>query len=122
MIYCTFVVFKQKTACELRISDWSSDLCSSDLLMVTLLPKGDRSRASHDIAVDLRAMLLKIDLPAGASIKVVETPPGPPALATLLAEIDRTSGGSGKSVSVREDLAGRRIIKKKKYHKLIVQH
>src|SRR3546814_6077870 len=26
-----FVVFKQKTAYELRISDWSSDVCSSDL-------------------------------------------------------------------------------------------
>ena len=56
-------------------------------LMVTLLPKGDRSRASHDIAVDLRAKLAKMNLPAGSSIKVVETPPGPPVLATLLAEI-----------------------------------
>src|SRR3546814_8895803 len=28
-----FVFFKQKTAYELRISDWSSDVCSSDLLV-----------------------------------------------------------------------------------------
>src|SRR3546814_10673359 len=28
----SFVVFKQKTAYEMRISDWSSDVCSSDLL------------------------------------------------------------------------------------------
>src|SRR3546814_6131290 len=28
---CVFVVFKQKTAYEMRISDWSSDVCSSDL-------------------------------------------------------------------------------------------
>ena len=56
-------------------------------LMVTLLPKGDRSRASHDIAVDLRERLKGLPLPAGASLKVVETPPGPPVLATLLAEI-----------------------------------
>src|SRR3546814_20942956 len=28
--------FKQKTAYELRISDWSSDVCSSDLLVVAL--------------------------------------------------------------------------------------
>src|SRR3546814_9764802 len=27
-----FFFFKQKTAYELRISDWSSDVCSSDLL------------------------------------------------------------------------------------------
>jgi multidrug efflux pump subunit AcrB len=56
-------------------------------LMVTLLPKGDRSRSSHEIAVDLRERLAEIDLPEGGSIKVVETPPGPPVLATLLAEI-----------------------------------
>src|SRR3546814_8053801 len=31
MIVCVFFFFKQKTAYELRISDWSSDVCSSDL-------------------------------------------------------------------------------------------
>src|SRR3546814_14689471 len=32
---CSFLFFfKQKTAYELRISDWSSDVCSSDLLVV----------------------------------------------------------------------------------------
>src|SRR3546814_9284195 len=29
---CSFFFFKQKTAYEMRISDWSSDVCSSDLL------------------------------------------------------------------------------------------
>src|SRR3546814_13163691 len=29
-----FFFFKQKTAYEMRISDWSSDVCSSDLLLV----------------------------------------------------------------------------------------
>src|SRR3546814_7741076 len=28
---CTFFFFKQKTAYDMRISDWSSDVCSSDL-------------------------------------------------------------------------------------------
>ncbi|MCT2399948.1 efflux RND transporter permease subunit [Novosphingobium mangrovi (ex Huang et al. 2023)] len=56
-------------------------------LMITLKPKGDRSRSSHEVAVDLREKLKAISLPAGASLKVVETPPGPPVLATLLAEI-----------------------------------
>src|SRR3546814_2785864 len=28
---CVFFLFKQKTAYEMRISDWSSDVCSSDL-------------------------------------------------------------------------------------------
>src|SRR3546814_19522908 len=31
-MYCYFFFFKQKTAYEMRISDWSSDVCSSDLL------------------------------------------------------------------------------------------
>lgn len=56
-------------------------------LMVTLLPKSDRSRSSHAIALVLRDKLRSIPLPAGGSLKVVETPPGPPVLATLLAEI-----------------------------------
>src|SRR3546814_9261030 len=30
-IFCFFFFFKQKTAYEMRISDWSSDVCSSDL-------------------------------------------------------------------------------------------
>src|SRR3546814_9444033 len=29
--YCDCLCFKQKTAYEMRISDWSSDVCSSDL-------------------------------------------------------------------------------------------
>src|SRR3546814_3854398 len=35
--YCVVVFFKQKTAYEMRISDWSSDVCSSDLAAHELL-------------------------------------------------------------------------------------
>src|SRR3546814_9000456 len=31
LLLCIFFFFKQKTAYEMRISDWSSDVCSSDL-------------------------------------------------------------------------------------------
>src|SRR3546814_156119 len=31
-VWCYVFLFKQKTAYEMRISDWSSDVCSSDLL------------------------------------------------------------------------------------------
>src|SRR3546814_10327299 len=31
LVFLSFFFFKQKTAYELRISDWSSDVCSSDL-------------------------------------------------------------------------------------------
>src|SRR3546814_19126110 len=39
----TFFLFKQKTAYELRISDWSSDVCSSDLLSAIGLGQGNRN-------------------------------------------------------------------------------
>src|SRR3546814_1238450 len=41
---CFFFVFKQKTAYEMRISDWSSDVCSSDLIRtpdVYIVPRAD---------------------------------------------------------------------------------
>lgn len=57
-------------------------------LMITLAPKEERNRSSHAIALDLRQRLARaVTIPPGGSIKVVETPPGPPVLATLLAEI-----------------------------------
>lgn len=56
-------------------------------LQVNLAPRGERNRASHAIALDLRERLKALALPAGTVIKVVEVPPGPPVLATLLAEI-----------------------------------
>src|SRR3546814_3495861 len=34
-----FFFFKQKTAYEMRISDWSSDVCSSDLLLTGYVPQ-----------------------------------------------------------------------------------
>src|SRR3546814_15742170 len=42
--YFVFFFFKQKTAYEMRISDWSSDVCSSDLL----LARGSILAAAHD--------------------------------------------------------------------------
>ena len=56
-------------------------------LQINLQPKSDRARESHEIALDLRQRLAGLDLPEGASVKVVEVPPGPPVMATLLAEI-----------------------------------
>ncbi len=56
-------------------------------LSVALAAKGERHRSSHAIALDLRQKLAGVALPPGAAIKVVEAPPGPPVMATLLAEI-----------------------------------
>jgi multidrug efflux pump subunit AcrB len=54
---------------------------------VNLLPKSERDRTSHEVALDIRAQIAGLALPVGTSIKVVEPPPGPPVMATLLAEI-----------------------------------
>src|SRR3546814_12956034 len=37
-LVCFFFFFKQKTAYEMRISDWSSDVCSSDLIPALTFP------------------------------------------------------------------------------------
>src|SRR3546814_3165946 len=37
--FCFFFFFKQKTAYEMRISDWSSDVCSSDLWLNAAVPE-----------------------------------------------------------------------------------
>src|SRR3546814_6364159 len=43
---CSFFFFKQKTAYEMRISDWSSDVCSSDLgWLLSSPPKARLSKA-----------------------------------------------------------------------------
>ena len=56
-------------------------------LQVNLLPKNGRDRVSHEIALDIRRRLAGLSAPKGTAIKVVEVPPGPPVLATLLAEV-----------------------------------
>src|SRR3546814_6988456 len=43
--YLCFFFFKQKTAYEMRISDWSSDVCSSDLFEQN--PSVSKNPASH---------------------------------------------------------------------------
>src|SRR3546814_191466 len=47
---CFFFFFKQKTAYEMRISDWSSDVCSSDLLPVIAHARGARDQG-HAFAI-----------------------------------------------------------------------
>ncbi|MCF8467998.1 MAG: efflux RND transporter permease subunit [Sneathiella sp.] len=54
---------------------------------VNLSSKGERDRSSHAIALEIRQRLQEADIPKDAVLKVVEPPPGPPVIATLLAEI-----------------------------------
>jgi multidrug efflux pump subunit AcrB len=56
-------------------------------LQVNLVDKHHRERKSHDIARAIRPALDAIGRRYGASVKVVEVPPGPPVLAPLVAEV-----------------------------------
>lgn len=54
---------------------------------VNLLPKERRRQQSHAIALRLRDDLTAIARAHGVNLKIVETPPGPPVLATVVAEV-----------------------------------
>ena len=72
-------------------------------LQVNLVDKGERSAQSHDVAKSLRPIVQDIvDCSGieGARVKVVEVPPGPPVMSTLVAEI------YGDDVAERERVAG----------------
>jgi multidrug efflux pump subunit AcrB len=56
-------------------------------IQVNLTHKHDRSVQSHDIAKRMRPALQKIGARYNANVKVVEVPPGPPVMSTLVAEI-----------------------------------
>lgn len=56
-------------------------------IQVNLLPKDRRSLQSHDIAVRMRPGIAEIAEKYGAAVAIAEVPPGPPVLATLVAEV-----------------------------------
>jgi multidrug efflux pump subunit AcrB len=78
----------------LRRAPWSADL------QVNLVDKRTRSAQSHDIAKEVRPALAAVARSRGASVKVIEIPPGPPVLDTIVAEV------YGPDAASRESLAG----------------
>jgi multidrug efflux pump subunit AcrB len=56
-------------------------------IQVNLVPKGERSAQSHDIAKRVRPQVQEIAARYDARVKVSEVPPGPPVLQTLVAEV-----------------------------------
>ena len=56
-------------------------------IQVNITDKGERSRQSHGIAKDFRPGLHEIAAAYNANVKVVEVPPGPPVLSTIVAEV-----------------------------------
>src|SRR3546814_13567881 len=109
-----FFFFKQKAAYEMRISDWISDVCSSDLRRDAAAggagEQGNGERRLRD------------EFDAGRAIRA---PPvhwpvrdagskGRHGRLRREAAGDRKSVVQGTSVSVRGDIGGRRIVKKTK--------
>lgn len=68
-------------------------------IQLNLLPRHERSRSSHAIALDLREQLKAIKLPESTVLRVVEVPPGPPVMATLLAEIYGPDAATRRAVA-----------------------
>ncbi|MFA6876419.1 MAG: efflux RND transporter permease subunit, partial [Parabacteroides sp.] len=56
-------------------------------IQVNLVDKGERKEQSHDIAKSMREGLQTIGERYNANVKVVEVPPGPPVMSTIVAEI-----------------------------------
>src|SRR3546814_2898200 len=56
--FVSFFFFKQKTEYEMRISDWSSDVCSSDLAIVRLTDDRPTEDAGLGIVISLVAILV----------------------------------------------------------------
>ncbi|WP_295884217.1 efflux RND transporter permease subunit [uncultured Thiohalocapsa sp.] len=77
----------------LRDAPWQGEI------QVQLKNKKKRERSSHEIAVEAREMLKPMADESGARIAVVEMPPGPPVLQSVVAEVH------GPSPQVRRDFA-----------------
>src|SRR3546814_14991721 len=122
-----FFDFKQKTAYERRMSDWSSDVCSSDLDMQAtqlIYIHGFNSSPLSAKAQQLQQYCVAQGLVERLSVPAL--PPSPAdAIRLLEAELaqhesvalvgsDRKSVVSGKSLSVRVVRVGCRIFKKQK--------
>lgn len=56
-------------------------------LRINLLPRRERKMQSHAIALRIRGDIEAIGRKHGANLKIVETPPGPPVISTLTAEV-----------------------------------
>ncbi|MBF0158016.1 MAG: efflux RND transporter permease subunit [Magnetococcales bacterium] len=77
----------------LRQEPWHADI------QVQLLHKNERKRTSHDLAVLARELLTPLAAKVNAHIEVVEMPPGPPVLQSVVAEV------TGPDAAVRRQFA-----------------
>src|SRR3546814_11142548 len=112
--------FKQMTAYEMRISDWSSDVCSSDLLAGTIL--------SVEGTDELATLLAANDVLGGSFLSRLnydlrETKGWAYGVQGIVNRVERSEERRvGKDVAVRVDLGRRRIIDKKTKRNIHTYH
>jgi multidrug efflux pump subunit AcrB len=82
----------------LRGEPWQGDI------QVMLVDKHERERSSHEIAEAARELLTPLARQGGARISVVEMPPGPPVLQTVVAEIHGPDAATRRRVA--QDMTG----------------
>src|SRR3546814_12901051 len=102
----------------MRISDWSSDVCSSDLLSTS---SATRVRF-NSFPAGRHASHFRLGASTGHTTTHATCSRKPSEPFATLSPKDRKSVVWGKRVSVRVDLGGRRIIKKKQLQKSEERH
>src|SRR3546814_10911573 len=108
VFFCSFVFFKQKTAYEMRISDWSSDVCSSDLG-----DGGALCNAGHHTPPGSPILVARRTRALAASVRLVQTRvvrmnpvrTPPPTRSGLV-----TNGMVPDSPTARESMAAVRVL------------
>src|SRR3546814_8226890 len=107
MFVILILLCTQKTAYEMRIGDWTSDVGSSDLAVAALAAAAEGASAGEHRGPPVYAYCTVRDRQSGTifSSNAFTIEVGGLAL-------DRKGGVQGKSVYVRVDLGGRRILTK----------
>lgn len=77
----------------LRAKPWQAEI------QVQLVDKGDRERSSHEIAVDTRARVTALFEGVNLNFAVVEMPPGPPVLRSVVAEVHGPDAPTRRAVA-----------------------
>src|SRR3546814_18971547 len=109
VLCCFFFFFKQKTAYEMRISDWSSDVCSSDLSIPSATLWKEKPTAHRHSRRSAGLLPAQKQRHRASNVRPRQRREISPATAG-----DRKSAAQVSSVVERADLGGRGIIKNNK--------
>ena len=78
-------------------------------IRVNLVDKHARTMSSHDLALRVRDELTSLAAARGARLKIVELPPGPPVIATLVAEVYGRDDHTHADLIAASDIVRRRL-------------